>query len=92
MTEIPYIGHVLAEQCVKVDPSKQQAVATMTSPKTVDELRRFLEFVNYRVLPGLATAAEPTRRLLVKDVSFEWTAEQESSFLRTKEKSVHVAH
>ena len=87
LREMPYIGHLLTEKGVKVDPKKQQAATSMNQPKSVEELRRFLGFINYmaRFLPNVATVTEPMRRLLVKDSQFEWTSEQQSAFARVKE-------
>ena len=59
----------------------------MHSPTNMEELRRFLGYINYleRFMPKLATITEPMRKLLTKGVEYAWTQEQEETFLKIKQ-------
>ena len=90
LKEIPYIGLVLTQDGVKADPEKQPDIEEMKTPSTVEELRRFLGYVNYlsRFMPHLATVTEPMRSLLVKGAEFAWGEKQEKAFKSVKKLAV----
>ena len=66
-TAMPYIGHLLTSDGVKVDPSKVEAIANQTKPTDVPSVRRILRMTNYlaKFLPNLSDVSEPLRQLRV---------------------------
>ena len=44
---ISYLGHLVSEEGVQIDPKKIAAVKTWARPTTVHTVRIFLGFVNY---------------------------------------------
>lgn len=42
-----YLGHIVSEEGVKVDPSRVQAVKKYPAPKNADQVRTFLSLANY---------------------------------------------
>ena len=87
LTEIKYIGHVLSPEGVKADPEKVSDISSLATPTDSDQVRRFLGFTNYlaKFLPNLSTISEPLRRIILKDVEFQWGQTQEDAFRKIKE-------
>ena len=46
MTQVQYLGYIIDEQGVHVDPSKIQVIWDWPSPTTLTELRSFLGLAN----------------------------------------------
>ena len=59
--EVPFMGHVLTNQGLKIDPEKVEAIQNMPKPEDVEGVQRLNGFVNYlsRFLPRLAEVMEP---------------------------------
>ncbi|PIK41777.1 hypothetical protein BSL78_21363 [Apostichopus japonicus] len=87
-SEITYLGHVLSESGLKVDPEKVRAVTEMKSPEDKEGLQRFMGVITYlaKFIPNLSTESAPLRALLEKGVHWEWGDAQQKSFQRLKEK------
>jgi hypothetical protein len=79
---IPFLGHVLSENGIFVDPSKVQEVMDWKSPTSVHEVRSFLGLAGYyrRFIPDFSKIAKPMTSLLQKDHKFVWTEECEAAF------------
>ena len=65
---IIYLGHVVSEKGIEVDPKKTEAVHKWPVPKTVTDVRSFLGFTNqYRkFIPKYAHVAGPLNELVQK--------------------------
>ena len=87
LTEIPYIGHLLSEQGVKPDPSKVDAILNMPCPTNKQDLQRFMGMLAYlsKFIPNMAEESAPLRRLLEKNVQWQWSQEQTKSLNSLKE-------
>ena len=59
----------------------------MPTPTDGERVRRLLGFTNYlaKFLPNMSAISEPLRRLIQKDVEFEWGSAQQQAFERIKE-------
>jgi hypothetical protein len=44
---VPFLGHVLSENSISIDPSKVQEVMDWKAPTTVHEVQSFLRLVGY---------------------------------------------
>jgi hypothetical protein len=79
---VPFLGHVLSENGISVDPSKVQEVMDWKSPTSVHEVRSFLGLAGYyrRFIPDFSKIAKPMTSLLQKDHKFVWTEECEAAF------------
>ena len=47
MAEVQYLGYIIDEQGVHVDPAKVQVIRDWPSPTTLTELRSFLGLANF---------------------------------------------
>ena len=69
--KITYLGHVVSEKGIEVDPKKMEAVRRWPVPKTLTDVRSFLGFTNqYRkFIPKYAHVARPLNELISGDNS-----------------------
>lgn len=78
---VPYLGHVLTRDGIKMDPSRIKAVDSMTPPNSTKDLQKFLGFVNYyrRFIPNLSSLDAPLRQILA-DKTFSWSSGAQQAF------------
>ena len=59
--ELKFLGHIISETGVAVDPDKIKAVTEMKRPETVKELKSALGFLSYfrKYIPGFSRLASP---------------------------------
>ena len=85
--KVPFLGHVLSEDVISIDPSKVQEVLGSKVPTSVTEVRSFLGLACYYrcFILDFSKIAKPMTRLLQKDEKFSWMLECEAAFhtLRT---------
>ena len=69
MTEVKFIGHLITNKGLKMDPEKVCTVLEMPKPTDVSGVRRLVGFVTYlsKFLPKLSDICEPLRKLTLKD-------------------------
>ena len=82
LKKVPFLGHILSEEGISVDPSKVQEVLDWKAPTSVHEVRSFLGLAGYyrRFIPDFSKIAKPMTKLLQKDVKFVWTKECDVAF------------
>jgi hypothetical protein len=86
VTEDPFLGHVISEGGIFVDPSKIKYVMSWNTPMSVSDIRSFLALVGYyrRFIERFSKITMPMTELLAKDKKFEWYAKCEGSFQELK--------
>jgi len=87
LEEMPYLGHVITPQGLKVDPSKVEAVKNARAPNNLNEVRRFLGMTGYyrRFIPNYSQVAKPLFELTKKTTSFLWNEACQKSFEALKQ-------
>jgi len=85
--EVEYLGVLIGNGSVKMDPVKVQGISEWPTPQTVKDVRSFLGFCNfYRAfIKNFSDIARPLNDLTRKDEQFIWTTERNAAFLRLKE-------
>ena len=87
-SELKFLGHIINNQGVKVDPAKTKAILDMQPPNSVSEMRRFIGMANQlsKFIPCSAELMKPLTELLSSKCSFQWGPSQTEAFARIKEK------
>ena len=80
LKEVAFLGHVLSENGVGVDPSKVQDVLNWVQPKNVTYIRSFLGLADYyrRFIENFSKIAKPMTELLNQGNVFEWSSDCET--------------
>ncbi|GJY49889.1 putative reverse transcriptase domain-containing protein [Tanacetum coccineum] len=78
--KVQFLGHVIDNKGIHVDPAKIESVKDWASPKTPTEIRQFLGLAGYyrRFIEGFSKIAKPMTKLTQKKVKFEWGDKQEA--------------
>ncbi|XP_016203988.1 uncharacterized protein LOC107644611 [Arachis ipaensis] len=87
-SEVKFLGHVVSQQRIAVDPAKVEAVMDWGQPTSVTEIRSFLGLVGYyrRFIKGFSQLALPLTKLTRKDAPFVWTPECKETFQALKQR------
>lgn len=80
--EIEYLGYIMGEGCLKVNPEKVAAISTCSTPKNLRQLRRALGITGWhiRFISDFATINTPLTDLLRKNRKFMWNSGAEKVF------------
>ncbi|KAK9094589.1 hypothetical protein Scep_026058 [Stephania cephalantha] len=86
LSEVKFLGHVISDRGISVDPSKIHAVIDWPTPETVTDIRSFLGLAGYyrRFVKNFSKIAAPMTKLTKKDVPFIWSKECEDAFTQLK--------
>ena len=86
-TSVNFAGYTISANGVSADKEKIRAISDFPTPKNVKDIRSFLGLANQlaEFVFELASASNPLRKLLKKNVPFTWTEEEEKSFAKVKE-------
>ena len=77
LTSVTFLGHVVSNEGIRVDPDKIEAVRGWTRPTTPTEIRSFVGLAGYYRLfvKSFSTIEAPLTRLTRQDVCFQWSNE-----------------
>ena len=72
LKEVSFIGHIVLEEEIRVDPRKIEVILEWKPPKSVTEVRSFLGLAGYyrRFVKGFSMTATSMTTLLQKNVRF----------------------
>ena len=64
MTQVPYMGHLLTREGLRVDPKKVEAIEKMPPPKDAKAVQRLLGSVNYlaKFVPHMSNIMQPLNK------------------------------
>lgn len=81
-----YLGYVVDQRGLRVDPEKVASIMNVSTPTTAKEVRSFLGMASWyrRFIPSFATIVAPLTGLTKKHVSFAWTEKCEEAFRNIK--------
>jgi hypothetical protein len=84
--EVPFIGHIISNGEISVDPAKVKEIMVWSIPTTVTEIRSFLGLAGYyrRFSEGFSKIAKPMTSLLEKVREFKWDEKCQDSFDQLK--------
>jgi hypothetical protein len=86
--EVPFLGHIIYNGGILVDPAKVKVIVAWSIPTTVTEVRSLLGLVGYywRFIEGFSKIAKPMTSLLEKGREFKWDKKCQDSFDLLKKK------
>lgn len=84
--ELRYLGYVVNQHGLLVDPEKVKAITDIPRPRSLSEVRRIIGMASWyrRFVPDFSTLIAPMTALLRKNHSFHRTEECEDSFDNVK--------
>ncbi|GJX20968.1 putative reverse transcriptase domain-containing protein [Tanacetum coccineum] len=88
LDSVKFLGHVINSQGVHVDPTKVEAIKSLSAPKSPTEVRQFLGLAGYyrRFIKGFSLIVKPLTKLTQKNKTYEWGKEEEEVFQLLKDK------
>jgi hypothetical protein len=86
--EVPFLGHVISNGGISVDPAKVKEIMVWSIPTTVTEIRSFLGLAGYywRFMEGFSKISKPMTSLLEKGREFKWDEKCQDSFDQLKKR------
>ena len=86
LKEVSFLRHIVSEEGIMVDPRKIEVILEWKPSRSVTEVRSFLGLTGYyrRFVKGFSMTTAPMRRLLQKNVRFEWSGKCQASFEKLK--------
>ena len=86
LREVSFLGHIISEEGIRVDPKKIEVIIEWKPSSNVTEVCSFLGLASYyrRFIKGFSMTATPMKRLLQKNVRFEWSEKCQASFEKLK--------
>lgn len=90
LCQVAFLGHIIFDHGIAVDPNKVEAVANWSTPTSVGEVRIFLGLAGYyrHFVEGFSKIAIPLTQLTKKNAKFQWSDECEKSFQELKNRLV----
>jgi hypothetical protein len=86
--KVPFLGHIISNGGIAVDPAKVKEIMEWRVPTTVTEIQSFLGFAGYyrRFIEGFSKIAKPMTSLLGKGREFKWDKKCQESFDQLKKR------
>ena len=83
---VTYLGHKIDSEGLHPLPSKVRAVMEAPCPSNPKQLKAYLGLLTYysKFLPNLSSLLTPLYNLLQKDTTWQWEAEQQNAFEKSK--------
>jgi hypothetical protein len=88
LKEVSFLGYIITDGGIAVDPSKVRDVLNWSPPKNVLEIRSFLGLAGYyrRFIEGFSKIVKPLTTLLEKGKEFKWDEKCQASFEELKKR------
>jgi len=82
LRKIAFLGHIVSNEGVSMDPQKIEAVMNWPIPKNLTEVRSFMGLARYyrRFVQNFSKIATPLTNLTRKVTKYEWTRQCEETF------------
>ncbi|KAG5865599.1 hypothetical protein JTB14_015089 [Gonioctena quinquepunctata] len=85
--ELQFLGYVVDENGLHVDPGKVEVILQIPTPSKISEVRSLIGTARWyrRFIPNFSTVIQPLTELLKKNTKFVWTPRQEAALREVKE-------
>jgi len=80
--EVEYLGVIVGNSVIKMDPVKVEGIAKWETPRTVKDICSFLGFCNFyhTFIQDFSRKAQPLNYLTKKNIKFEWNDNAQVAF------------
>jgi hypothetical protein len=84
--ETEYLGFIISEKGIAMDPKKVEAVREWPTPKTVKDVQSFLGFANFyrKFIKGYSNTTAPLTEITKQEIGFHWDRKQKEAFEKLK--------
>ena len=91
-TETEYLGFIISQEGIKVDPIKTKAIRTWKTATRKKEIQSFLGFCNFyrKFIEGFSKIAKPLYQLTEKDQKWEFGTKHQEAFNGLVHKLTHA--
>ena len=88
--KVSFLGYVVAEGVMSMDPEKVKAVKEWPVPTNRKEVQQFLGFANFyrKIIRNFSSVAAPLHKLTSSKSRYEWTPQADSAFRVLKDRFV----
>jgi hypothetical protein len=85
---VPFLGHIISNEGISVDPAKVKEIMEWRVPTTVTKIRSFLGLAGYsrRFIEGFSKIAKPMTSLLDKGREFKWNEKYQDNLDQLKKR------
>lgn len=85
-TRVKYLGHVLGDGKLTVNPEKVKAIQEAPAPRDIKELQAYMGLINYyrKFVPEISMKLSPLYQLLKKGARFTWTEDCDRAFRESR--------
>jgi hypothetical protein len=85
-TEVTYLGMIISDQGVQMDPAKVACIREWHTPRDVKDVQGFLGFANFyrRFIKEFSRTVRPLVNLTRKGERFSWTVACQNAFVKLK--------
>ena len=92
LMETEYLGFIISQEGINVDPVKTKAIRTWARPTRKKEIQSYLGFCNFygRFIEGFSKIAKPLYQLTEKDKKWEFGEKQQKAFENLIHKLTHA--
>jgi transposase InsO family protein len=82
LKRVKFMGHILTDKGLEVDPEKVEAIQKMPTPRDKKGLQRYIGMVQYlsKFCPNLSSVIKPLRMLIRDDTEFIWSECQQQAY------------
>jgi hypothetical protein len=86
LKEVAFLGHIVTDGGIKVDPGKISEILNWKQPKDVSKIKSFLGLAGYykRFIEGFSKLVKPLTSLLEKGKEFKWDEACQNCFEELK--------
>jgi len=85
--QIFFLGHIISEQGIAMDPEKTQTIQKFQPPQNKKQIQSFLGFINFyrKYIRDLSAFTSTLSKLLKKGTPWTWETEHEEAFNKIKQ-------
>ena len=85
--QLNYLGHIISDEGISVDPEKVAVMENLKPPENIREVRSFLGMASYyrKYVPNFSKIAKPLTALTKKNARFKWTTDAQAAFESLKQ-------